>query len=148
MVQVTTVCLHALKLYFWDHTPQTDFKSHCQHCQPFVCHLVRICYIMCKLHHNYIYNQLYLQHSTLLWNGTGLATDFEWDSVSYMPIVCLSIMHGIEVIIYLTIPYECISTPDQVTFHSQPSKQLHTLTLLMQTSQILSAVTNILEAMR
>ena len=101
---------------------------------------------MRKLHQDYIYNQLYLQHSTVLWNGTGLATDFEWDSVSYMPIVCLSIMHGIEVILYLTI--ECISTPDQVTFHSQPSKQLHTLTWLMQTSQILSAVTNILEAMR
>jgi len=102
---------------------------------------------MCKLHQDYIYNQLYLQHSTVLWNGTGLATDFEWDRVSYMPIVCLSIMHGIEVILYL-IPHECISTPDQVTFHPQPSKQLHTLTQLMQTSQILSAVTNILEAMR
>jgi len=54
VVYVTRNYLHVLKLHFWDHTPQTDSNSHCQHCQQFICRLEdwdwKFCCIMCKPH--------------------------------------------------------------------------------------------------
>jgi len=46
VVYVTRNYLHVLKLNFWDHTPQTDSSSHCQH----VSIVRKFCCIMCKPH--------------------------------------------------------------------------------------------------